>query len=74
MTTVEDFITLLQEEMGLPVTAADAGRRLDQLDGWDSLHLLTLLTVLERRTGRSVALPDVLTATTLNDIYAAVAG
>ncbi len=73
MTTVEDFVAVLQDELGLPVTAADLGRDLDQVEDWNSLHLLSLLTVVERRTGRSVSLPDVLTATTLNDIYAVVA-
>jgi acyl carrier protein len=67
--TIDDFITLLRDEMGLPVTTGDAHLHLDQVSGWDSMHILALLTVLERRTGRSLPLADVLEATSLQDIY-----
>ncbi len=55
--------------MGLSVTVEDADRSLDELKGWDSVYLLWLLTLLERRTGRSVALADVLDAGSLEQIY-----
>lgn len=70
MNSLDDFLHLLHDEVGLPVDAADARADLDQVAGWDSVHLLTLLTVLERRTGRTLALPDVLQARSLADIYA----
>lgn len=69
--TVEDFLDLITERLGLPVTAEDAERDLDQLAGWDSLHLLWLVTVLEQRTGRPVRMADLLEARTLGEIYAA---
>jgi acyl carrier protein len=68
--TIDDFITLVQDEIGLPVTTKDAERDLDQLSGWDSVYLLALLNALERTTGRSIPLPDVLEATSLEEIYA----
>jgi acyl carrier protein len=71
--TIDDFVLLIQHEIGLPVTAEHIGEGLDSVPGWDSLHLLTLLTALERETGRSVSMPDVLEATTLRDIYDLVA-
>ena len=69
MNTMDDFLALLREDMGIPLTAEDTGLPLDEVAGWDSLHLLSLLTLLERRTGRGVPLADVLEAETLKDIY-----
>lgn len=75
MNTIDDFIALLRDDLGLPVTARDVPLRLDQVAGWDSVHLLSLLTLLERRTGRSLSLSNALEATTLEEIYGlAVAG
>lgn len=70
MNTIDDFVQLLHLELGLPVTAEDLDASFDQLPDWDSLHMLSLLTLLERRTGRQMSLPDALKATTLNDVYA----
>ena len=69
MNSLDDFIALVQDELGLPVTAQDADRSFDQLSGWDSVYLLALLAALERRTGRSISLPDVLEASSLEDLY-----
>lgn len=69
--TIDDFIALIQEETGLQVTMADAERDLDQVADWDSMHLLSLLTVLERTTGHPVSLPDILEAANLREIYLA---
>ncbi len=69
MNTIDDFLDLLRDEMGLEVTRQDAAGRLDQVAGWDSVHLLTLLALVERRTGRSVPLADVLEAGSLQELY-----
>ncbi len=69
MNTMDDFVALLSEDLGLPITAEDTGLPLDEVPGWDSLHLLSLLTLLERRTGRVLSLADVLEACSLKDIY-----
>ena len=71
VTTIEDFLDLIADRLGLPVTAEDADRDLDQLAGWDSLHLLWLVTVLEEKTGQPVQMADLLQARTLGEIYAA---
>ncbi len=73
MTTFEDFMALVRTEVGLPLADEDAYLPFDQLPEWDSLLLVTLLSALERATGRRVSLPDVLEATCLHDIYALVA-
>ncbi|WP_316784274.1 acyl carrier protein [Streptomyces sasae] len=69
MKTVEDFVALLHDELALPVTAEDLGRALDSVDAWDSVHLLTLCTLLERETGRALSLADVLEAPSLEAVY-----
>lgn len=70
MNDIDDFVTLLRDEIGLPVTTEDILLGLDQVPGWDSMHLLTLLTLLERQTGRRIPLPAMLEAPTLERIYA----
>ncbi|MGW4211286.1 acyl carrier protein [Lentzea sp. NPDC004789] len=69
MKTIDDFVTLLREEIGLAVSADDVEADLDQVPGWDSIHLLALTMVLEQRTGRTIAMPDLLEAATLGHIY-----
>jgi acyl carrier protein len=73
MNTIDEFLAVIRDELGLTATADDIGRGLDEIPGWDSIHLLWLLTVIERRTGRTVSLPDVLEARTLERVYAVVA-
>ncbi|WP_031525362.1 acyl carrier protein [Streptomyces sp. NRRL F-5123] len=72
MNTLDEFVSVIRDELGLPVTVDDASRGFDELPGWDSVHLVWLLSVLERRTGRSVSLPDVLEARDLAGIYSVV--
>lgn len=69
MNSIDDLLDLLRDELGLPVTGQDASLRLDEIAGWDSVLLLTLLTLLERRTGRAVPLAGLLEAGTIEDIY-----
>ncbi|MFF6953252.1 acyl carrier protein [Streptomyces iakyrus] len=71
MNTIDDLVVLIRDELGLAVSVQDAERPLDEIAGWDSVHLLWLTTALERRTGRSVSLPDLLEAGTLGGIYQA---
>lgn len=73
MNDLDDLVALVRDELGLPVTRQDADADLDTLPGWDSVLLLQLLTVLEKATGRSLSLPDVLEAPTLARIYQLVA-
>ena len=70
MTDLEDFAALVRDEIGIPVTVHDLDRGFDELKGWDSVHLLSLVTALERASGRAVGLPEVLEAASLRGIYA----
>nr|UPI48931.1 acyl carrier protein [Micromonospora sp.] len=69
MNTLDEFRTLLRDDLGLPVTEEDLAVPLDQVPGWDSVHVLSLLTLLERRTGRSLPLSWFLEASTLTEIF-----
>jgi acyl carrier protein len=72
--SIDEFVRLLREEIGLAVTADDVALAFDDLPGWDSLHLLTLLTVLERETGRRISLPSLLESPSLAHVYTLVGG
>ncbi|WP_058042451.1 hypothetical protein [Streptomyces roseifaciens] len=64
--TEAEFLTLLDEDLGLRLSVEDLSRDVDTLLHWDSMHLVRLLSVLERRTGKSIALNSLLEARTLN--------
>ncbi|WP_370376094.1 acyl carrier protein [Catenulispora sp. GAS73] len=74
MDSIEEFVALLRDQVGLELTAQDAPKQLSEIDGWDSLHLLWVLTAVERRTGQAVSLPDLLEAGTLEDVYRVAVG
>lgn len=69
MSSIDSFLTLVRDDLGLPVDDTDVDRPLDEVVGWDSVHLITLLTLLERSTGRSLSLPAALEATTLRGLH-----
>ncbi len=71
MNNIEDFLAFVRDGLGLPLTSEDAARGLGEIPGWDSVHLLWLLTALERETGLRVSLPDLLEASNLEEIYLA---
>jgi acyl carrier protein len=67
--TIGDFVALVRDELGMPITVDDIDRELNGLPGWDSMHLLWLVTLLEKRTGRAVSVIDLLEAPNLAHIY-----
>ncbi|MFE9445700.1 acyl carrier protein [Streptomyces sp. NPDC006602] len=69
MNSIDDFVALLRDELALSVTADDIGLGFDAVPSWDSVHLLSLCTILERETGRPLALSEVLEAPSLEAVY-----
>lgn len=69
MNSLEDFVVILQDDLGLSIKIEDVGKDLDQIADWDSAHLLELMSLLERETGHPVALPDLLGASSLAEMY-----
>ncbi|MER6349212.1 phosphopantetheine-binding protein [Streptomyces sp. NPDC001595] len=68
------FRSLLEEELGLRVGAADLDRPLDDFPEWDSVLLLRLVTVVESAAGRRIPVVDLLQARTFRQLYEAVTG
>jgi acyl carrier protein len=68
--TMDDFLAILRDELGLQVDTQHASLKLNEVADWDSVYLLSLLTILERRTGRSLQLAKMLEAATLEEMYA----
>jgi hypothetical protein len=69
LNSLDEFAVLISDHIGIPVTSEDLRRNVDEVPGWDSLHVMWLLTVLERETGRRLSLPDVIEAPTLAHVY-----
>jgi acyl carrier protein len=69
MNSLDGFVTLVRDELGLEVTRDSVGADLRDIPGWDSVHLLALLVILERETSRQLSMPDVLEAGSLEHIY-----
>ncbi|MFJ5927433.1 phosphopantetheine-binding protein [Kitasatospora sp. NPDC092948] len=72
MTTVitrAEFAALVSDEIGIEVTESELALDFDQLPGWDSVQLLSLLVLLERRVARQLSLPDLLDVRNLETVY-----
>jgi acyl carrier protein len=67
--SIGEFVALVRVELGMPVTVEDVGRELTELPGWDSMHLLWLVTLLEQKTGRNISVIELLEAPNLEYIY-----
>ena len=67
--SLDDFVTTVRDELGLPLTDEQIGADFDEVPEWDSLHLLKLVTAVEQATGRPVPVGRVLEARSLKEIY-----
>lgn len=69
MMSIQDFIQLLNNELGMAIAHQDLYVPFDELPTWDSVHLLWLLTVLDQSTGQTTSLSDLLEASNLRELY-----
>ncbi len=69
MNTMDDFVDLIREEIGLNLTLADLNSVFDDIPGWDSINLLRLLVVLEQKYGYSMSMADVLEVPNLASLF-----
>jgi len=73
MLSLDGFLQLVADDLHLELDGAAAARvRLDDLPGWDSVHLLRLVALLEEETGGQVSVRTVMEARSLADVYAVV--
>ncbi len=74
MITENDFIRIVRDELSLPMNGIDlsAGLAEEGVVSWDSLHMLRLVTAVERETGRRVPVGPLLSDKRLGAIYSKV--
>ncbi|WP_405876782.1 acyl carrier protein [Streptomyces sp. NBC_01136] len=63
------FLDAVRDGLGLDLTEEQAAADFDLLPDWDSVHLLRLVMLLERETGRSIPVSRVLQARSLHAIH-----
>ncbi|MFF4402721.1 acyl carrier protein [Streptomyces sp. NPDC001480] len=68
------FLDVVRDGLGLDLTEEQAAADFDLLPDWDSVHLLRLVMLLERETGRSVPVGRVLRARSMREIHSLVTG
>jgi aryl carrier-like protein len=69
LNSLNEFAELISDHIGIRLEGEDLHRQVEDVPGWDSVHLMWLLTVLERATGRRLSLPAVIEAPTLAHVY-----
>ncbi|WP_381799139.1 acyl carrier protein [Streptomyces niveus] len=67
--TLDDYVLLINDEIGMPLAPEQVAADFDELPDWDSLHLLKLITALESAIGRKVPVGEILQARSLKEIY-----
>ncbi|MEV0495154.1 acyl carrier protein [Streptomyces atratus] len=67
--TLDDYVRLVNDEIGMPLAPEQVAADFDELPDWDSLYLLKLVTALEPAVGRKVPVGKVLEARSLKEIY-----
>ena len=72
--TEQEFLEIVNDELALPLQAGDLDDDLDSVVSWDSMHVMTLVTSVERRTGHRVPVGRLMAVRTLREIYQGVAG
>ncbi|MQS14906.1 acyl carrier protein [Streptomyces kaniharaensis] len=65
----EAFLDLLQEEFGLVPEGLEKETELAVIPGWDSLFLLQLVALLERRQKRNLPIRAMIEARTLGRLH-----
>ncbi len=73
MITQDDFIRIIRDELALPLVGGDLESDLDQVVSWDSMHVLRLVSALEKETGRRIPIGRLLEERSLRGMYERVA-
>lgn len=66
---VEEFLALVETELGLPVRPGDVDTDFDDLPRWDSVYLLKLLTAIERVLDHRIPVARLLETRTLGMVH-----
>jgi acyl carrier protein len=65
-----DFISLVRDELKLPLANADLDADFAQPLSWRSIHVVRLAVSLEKRTGHKIPIGDLFEQRTPEGIYA----
>lgn len=68
--SIDDFLTLVQAEVGLPLGPEDLDTDFDELAAWDSVQLLKLLTALEGNARVRLPVSQLLESRSLRQVHA----
>jgi acyl carrier protein len=64
-----DFISLIRDELKLPLADPDLESDFGQQLSWRSIHVVRLAVALEKRTGRKIPIADLFDESTPAGIY-----
>lgn len=73
MSSVIDLVELIQDVLGLPISGEDIATNFDQLDGWDSVYTLRLISSIETQIGSKLPVSAFLQATNIQEVYNLIA-
>lgn len=64
---------IIRDELALPLAGGDLESDLDQVVSWDSMHVLRLVSALEKEVGRRIPIGRLLEERSLRGMYERVA-
>ena len=74
MLTRTDFISIVRDQLRLPLANTDLEKDFDQVVNWRSIHLVRLFVAVEKRTGLRVPVARLFEERTVGGIYQLFAG
>lgn len=69
MITQDAFISIVRDQLRLPLANADLEHDFDQEVNWRSIHLVRLFVALEKQTGQRVPVARLFEERTVRGIY-----
>lgn len=69
MMTQDDFISIVRDQLRLPLANADLENDFDQEVNWRSIHLVRLFVEVEKKTGQRVPVARLFEERTVRGIY-----
>jgi acyl carrier protein len=66
--TRDEFLLEMDQILGLPAGTLRGDEKLDELENWDSLSLITLITLADSNNGVHISLGQVVNCSTVADV------
>mgnify|MGYP001253787821 CR=1 FL=1 len=68
--TREEFLQSLDQALDLPAGTLKGGEKLEELDSWDSVAMVTFIALADEHSGVNVAPRQIASCVTVNDLLA----